>query len=83
MMETQVEVYGVKPDGTTELIGTTTTPPNMRRVEIVEEVFGVTPQQEGYNEASDCLMALELYHEWLVEQGWKGPEIEIKPVESA
>ena len=77
-----IEIYGRKRDGNVELIGTAkTTPPEFKRREIVANYFEA-PSGDGYSDANCCLWALEDYHNWLVEQGWTGPKLEIEPPEA-
>ena len=75
----KIEIYGKKPDGSLELIGTAkTTPPEFKRREIVANHFW-EPRGDEQDEAHSCLYALDDYHEWLVGQGWTGPGLEIEP----
>lgn len=79
-MSDEYKVYGVKADGTEVLLGTVKgVPPEVRRKEIVADYFWEPSGVDvDYNDANSCLWALEDYHEWLVEQGWKGPGLMVE-----
>ena len=77
-MSDEYKVYGVKADGTEVLLGTVKgVPPVVKRKEIVANYFW-EPRGDEDDEAHACLWALEDYHEWLVEQGWKGPGLMVE-----
>jgi hypothetical protein len=77
-MSDEYKVYGVKADGTEVLLGTVKgVPPEVKRKEIVANYFW-EPRGDEDEEAHACLWALEDYHEWLVEQGWKGPVLRVE-----
>ena len=79
--ENKVEVYGVNADGTEVFLGhAASTPPGIKRREIVANYFcEPNNDPDDCSEANSCLWALEDYHNWLVEQGWTGPKLEIQP----
>lgn len=81
--ENQIEIHGIKADGTHEFLGVAaTTPPEIKRKEIVSDFFEHPSGDENdYSEANQCLWALEEYHKWLVSQGWKGPKLQVVPPE--
>ena len=77
-MSDEYKVYGVKADGTEVFLGTVKGVPSVvRRKEIVANYFWEPRGDEG-DEADACLWALEDYHEWLVEHGWKGPGLRVE-----
>lgn len=79
-MSDTVNVIGVRADGSSDVLGTSPTPPAMKRREIASEMFGALSQDESGNEADCCLWALEHYHVWLVAQGWKDPALVVTPL---
>lgn len=82
-MET-IDVYGRKPDGSTTLIGTAPITEDMKRRVIVSALFGEpSADPEDCTDADMCLLALEQYHEWLVNRGWTAPEWKITPKAAA
>ena len=77
--ENNIELYGVKEDGTHVFIGhAATTPPEIKRREIVGNYFE-KPHGDDCSDANCCLWALEEYHKWLVSMGWSGPKMQIIP----
>ena len=73
-----VEVFGVKGDGSTVSLGTASIPPAMKRKDIAREMFGGSPEDDT-SEAFYCLCALEQYHDWLIDSGWKAPTMTVIP----
>jgi hypothetical protein len=68
-----VNVIGIKHDGSSKILGTAPLPARMKREDLAKEQFGQL-SRDGYgNDADCCLWALEIYHEWLVQQGWMTP----------
>lgn len=79
-MET-MNVYGRKPDGSTELIGTAPITPAIKRRDIVANFFEQpNDDPDDCSDANMCLWALEQYHEWLVSEGWTAPPLKITSV---
>lgn len=72
-MNEQVSVIGVRADGSSEVLGTAPMPPAMKRRELASDMLGTLSDDESGTDADHCLWALELYHEWLVAQGWTAP----------
>lgn len=80
----EVLVYGVRADGTEELLGSIQQHPAVKRREIVANYFNApTDDKLDCSDSNLCLWALEEYHAWLVEQGWSGPKLEITPIPQA
>lgn len=80
----KVQVIGIRRDGTQEVLGTAPTPPAMRRREIARDVFGEPSSggdgwADGWSNADLCLGALEVYHEWLIAEGWTAPPLVVTP----
>lgn len=77
MTKDVVEIRGVK-DGIETVLGTATMPPEMKRRCITIEMFSGS-LSDDMSDASFCLYALERYHDWLVDNGWSGPTMEVIP----
>lgn len=72
----QVNVIGMKSDGSSDLIGTIPMPPSMKMREIAKQYFGeIGPDDDG----DLCVAALEDFHAWLLKQGWVPPEQTLTP----
>ena len=78
-MDEQVNLIGVKADGSSDLLGTVPMPPAMKRREIVRNFFGEPGGPDDIDDASCCLYALEQYHDWLLRQGWTPPQLVVTP----
>ncbi len=63
--EDTVTVLGVNADGSSTVLGTTTTPPAMKRREIAGDMCGTLSEDGSGTPGDFCLWALEQYHEWL------------------
>jgi hypothetical protein len=70
-MSEDVAVYGVnKTTGILEYLGQAPISPSMKRRDIAVEYFGHFKDDDG-SDADMMCCALEIYHEWLISQGWK------------
>jgi hypothetical protein len=81
-MSDTMNVLGVKADGSSVLLGTAPPPPKMKREDLAREQFGPLSPDESGNDADCCLWALEMYHEWLLAQGWQAPPLVVSPANS-
>ena len=80
-MSSDLMVYGITGDGDQILLGSIKNHPGAKREEITRNYFGQpTDDKDAFSDPNMCLMALEEYHYWLVEQGWTGPKLEVTPV---
>lgn len=78
-MET-MQVFGVKPNGSTDLIGTAPISHTMKMKDIVRNYIGEPSDDPDCNdEATTCLWALRDYHHWLLSQGWIAPKLVVTP----
>ena len=78
-MNDTVNVIGIKADGSSDLLGTAPMPPAMKRREIAREMLGELSDDESGTPADFCLCSMEQYHDWLVSQGWKAPQLVVTP----
>ncbi len=80
-MADDVIVYGISANGEQTRIGSIKNHPGAKREAITRNYFGQpTGDTADFSESNMCLFALEEYHNWLVEQGWTGPKLEVTPV---
>lgn len=80
----EVQVFGIRADGTEVLLGKVEQHPAIKRREIVANYFNApTDDKDDCSESNMCLWALEDYHSWLVQQGWTGPKLKISPMSQA
>lgn len=78
-MTDTVNIVGQRADGSSVLLGTAPMPPEMKRKEIARSMCGELSDDESGTAADYCLWSMEQYHDWLVKQGWKPPELKITP----
>ncbi len=77
-MSDEVNVLGVKADGSSVLIGTAPMSPRMKAAEIAREYFGGFTEDDG-SDADSCFWALVHLIDWMEQQGWQAPPLVVKP----
>ena len=73
-MADTVNLFGVRADGSTELLGTAPMPPRMKAREIASDHFGPFKEDDCSN-ADTCFWALVGFLDWLETQGWRPPTL--------
>jgi hypothetical protein len=78
-MNDTAEIFGVKPNGETVLLGTAPITPLMKARDLIEDCIGRDYSYEDTQE-STALYICERLVKWMIDQGWTPPKVEITPV---
>ena len=82
MSDEKVSLIGVRADGSSEVMGQVSMPPEMKMRDIVCNFIGrPSDDPDACDGPSTCLYAMQDFYKWLLEQGWTPPPITIFPVQ--